>query len=251
MTRKTPDTATIAELLIGYGEDPHHFHCLYCEESTRQGHIYPCGDDLLDARRAMERHLIEAHTSPFHALLRRGKKATGLTEAQSALLGHLHDGLSDREIQPLAGGVSLSTLRNQRFALREKARQARALVALTELAQRQDRRPDQRFITIPGSRRADDERFAITEAEYRKVVAHHFPAGEEGRMDRFPKKEKRKIIVMIQVLKRFQAGRRYSQKEVNEILDTATDDHATLCRFMVDYGFLGRTRDGSEYWVEK
>ena len=28
------------------------------------------------------------------------------------------------------------------------------------------------------------------------------------------------------------------------------EDYTTLCRFMVDYGFLGRTRDGSEYWVE-
>ena len=58
------------------------------------------------------------------------------------------------------------------------------------------------------------------------------------------------MAVRIQILKRFEAKRRYTQREVNEILATAAEDYTTLCRYMVDYGFLGRTRDGAEYWVE-
>ena len=56
--------------------------------------------------------------------------------------------------------------------------------------------------------------------------------------------------MLIQILKRFDTERRYTQTEVNEILATATEDYATLRRYMIDYGFLGRTRDGAEYWVE-
>ena len=33
-------------------------------------------------------------------------------------------------------------------------------------------------------------------------------------------------------------------------LGTAAEDYTTLRQYMVDYGFLGRTRDGAEYWVE-
>ncbi len=69
-------------------------------------------------------------------------------------------------------------------------------------------------------------------------------------MSHFPKKQKHKVAVLIQILKRFDASRRYTQHEVNEVLTSASEDYTTLCRFMVDFGFLGRTRDGAEYWVE-
>ena len=57
--------------------------------------------------------------------------------------------------------------------------------------------------------------------------------------------------MLVHILKRFDANRRYTQLEVNEILaHRESEDYTTLCRYMVDFGFLGRTRDGAEYWVE-
>ncbi len=250
MNRPTRDTAPIEDLIAGYARTGDTFACLHCEETTRRGRIYRHGDDLVEAELAMKHHLDEAHGSPFVALLSLGKKGTGLSDTQRALLGHFHDGLSDREIQPLAGNVSLSTIRNHRFQLREKARQARAFLALMDLLARGDQDPGSRFIDIPGAKAADDERFAITRTEFDKIVGARFPHGPDGQMARFPRKDKHKIAVMIHVLQRFDASRRYTQTEVNEILASASDDHTTLCRFMVDYGFLGRTRDGAEYWVE-
>lgn len=250
MSRPTRDTAPVTDLVAGYARDGDVYACLHCEETTRRSHVYRHGDDLLEAELAMRRHVDAAHGSPFHALLALGKKGTGLSDTQRALLGHFHDGLSDREIQPLAGGVSLSTIRNHRFQLREKARQARALAALMELLERGVQDPGSRFIDIPGAKAADDERFAITRAEFARIVHANFPDGPDGRLARFPRKEKHKIAVMIHVLRRFDASRRYTQTEVNEVLAGVTDDHTTLCRFMVDYGFLGRTRDGADYWVE-
>lgn len=250
MSRITPQNASLSELKAGYSLRDLHFDCLHCNESRRQGHIYPVGDDLLDAEEAIRRHVQSAHGSPFEALLALGKKGTGLSDTQRSLLGWFHAGLGDREIQPLAGDISLSTVRNHRFTLREKARQARAFVAMMELIESGAADAGSSFIEIPGSKRADDERFAITRAEFAKIVHAHFPDGPDGRLDRMPKKEKHKIIVMIQVLKRLAAGRRYTNREMDEILSEASDDHVTLRRYLVDYGFLDRTPDGREYWLD-
>ena len=194
------------------------------------------------------RNLVDKAIDPKRLAL--GKKRTGLSDTQRTLLGHFFDGLSDKQIQPLVGGVSLSTIRNHRFVLREKARQARVFLALMKLLESGSQDPGSRFIEIPGSKSADDERFAITKAEFRKIVSTNFPDGRDGMLSRFPKKQKHKVTVLIQILKRFDSTRRYTESEVNEILMTAAEDYTTLRRYMVDYGFLGRTRDGSEYWVE-
>lgn len=250
MNRPIPDSATPEQLVAGYTSSDSAFACLFCEETTRRGHVYPLGSDLVEAELAMQNHITAAHTSTFHALLGLGKKGTGLSDTHRTLLGHFFDGRSDKQIQPLVGDVSLSTIRNHRFILREKARQARVFLALMELLESGRQDPGSRFIEIPGSQSADDERFAITEAEYKKIIKANFPDGPDAMMSRFPRKQKHKVAVLIHVLKRFDPKRRLSQVEVNEILATAAEDHTTLCRYMVDYRFLGRTRDGAEYWVE-
>jgi hypothetical protein len=250
MNRPLPDSVTLQQLIAGYTSTGSTYECLFCTENLKKGHIYPQGPDLVEAEIAMKNHITATHTSTFHALLALGKKGTGLSDTQRTLLGHFYEVLSDKEIQPLVGDVSLSTIRNHRFVLREKARQAKVLVALMELLASNDHDPEARFIEIPGKKSADDERFAITRAEFRKIIGAQFPEGPDGMMSRFPKKQKRKVAVLIHILQRFDAARRYTQVEVNEILATAFDDYTTLCRYMVDYGFLGRTRDGAEYWVE-
>jgi hypothetical protein len=250
MSNRVPDSATVQQLIDGYTSNDRMFECMFCDGSFRKGHIYPLGEDMVEAELAMKSHISEAHGSAFHALLDLGKKGTGLSEIQRTLLRHFFDGLPDKEIQPLVGGVSLSTIRNHRFVLREKARQARVFLALMELLESGDQDPGSRFIDIPGLKSAGDERFAITEAEFRKIVRANFPDGPGGMLARFPKKQKHKVAVLVQILKRFDASRRYTQREVNEILSTASEDYTTLCRYMVDFGFLGRTRDGAEYWVE-
>lgn len=244
------DSITLPDLTSGYTATDAAFVCLFCEHDTQQGRIYDLAGQLVDAEEAMKRHLAADHGSVFGALLGLGKKGTGLSDVQRALLGHFHAGLSDKEIQPLAGGVSLSTIRNHRFTLREKARQARVFLALMELLERGSQDPGSQFIEIPGRKATDDERFAITRKEFAGIIRGHFPDGPDGKLARFPRKQKRKVAILVHIMKRFDPSRRYTQKEVNEILATASDDYTTLCRYLVDYGFLGRTRDGSEYWVE-
>jgi hypothetical protein len=250
MNHRIPDSATIEQLIDGYTSTTKTFECIFCEESFKKGFIYPLGSDQVEAELAVKNHITAAHGSTFLALLALGKKGTGLSDIQRTLLRHFFDGMSDKEIQPVVGDVSLSTIRNHRFVLREKARQAKVFLALMKLLESGVLAPASQFIEIPGRKSADDERFAITRAEFRKIVRRNFADGPDGMLSRFPKKQKHKVAVLIQILKRFDASRRYTQREVNEILATAFEDYTTLCRYMVDYGFLGRKRDGSEYWVE-
>jgi hypothetical protein len=250
MSKLPESNVSLEDLLAGFTSTGTYFQCLFCGERRRHGRIYQHGSHLVDAKLAMEHHITEAHQSTFQGLLEMGKPGSGLSEVQLNLLGHMYAGLTDKEIQPLAGNVSLSTIRNHRFQLRTKARQAKVLLAIMELLEQRGENPRQNFIEIPGRKAADDERFAITLEEYDKIIQSYFPEGPDGPMKGMPKKEKRKVAVLIHILKRFDPQQRFDQHQVNTILRTVSADHTTLCRYLVDYGFLGRTRDGSTYWVE-
>ena len=52
---------------------------------------------------------------------------------------------------------------------------------------------------------------------------------------------------------KFELGKRYSEKEVNEILNNwhTFEDWAMLRRDLFDKWFLGRDPKGKEYWLEE
>ena len=94
-----------------------------------------------------------------------------------------------------------------------------------------------------------DSRYGITENEREKVLQTYFKNGLDGAVDIFPSKEKRKIMVLQHILKRFDQDKKYSEKEVNDIIKTAHDDYVTVRRYFIEYGFMDRNSDGSQYWV--
>lgn len=67
------------------------------------------------------------------------------------------------------------------------------------------------------------------------------------RLKQIPAQRKKRVIVLQHLLERFEPGRDYSEREVNEILKTAHADFATLRRELIDYGFM--TREGGVYRV--
>ncbi|WP_318618287.1 DUF2087 domain-containing protein [Sporosarcina sp. YIM B06819] len=95
-----------------------------------------------------------------------------------------------------------------------------------------------------------DERFLITDKEREKVLGNYFKQGVNGPLDVFPSKEKRKYIIAQEVIKRFDGGQVYLEKEVNEMLKTVHEDFATIRRFLIDYRFMNRSDDGREYWID-
>lgn len=60
------------------------------------------------------------------------------------------------------------------------------------------------------------------------------------RLKSIPAQRKQRVIVLQKLLERFEPGRKYPEREVNEILKTAHEDFATLRRELVDYGFVVR-----------
>ena len=75
----------------------------------------------------------------------------------------------------------------------------------------------------------------------------------EGKLDRFPgKRQKKKQRLVLQFLaEKFEFGKKYSEKEVNEKLNHyhSFNDPATLRRLMFGSRLLGRTLDGKAYWL--
>lgn len=117
--------ASLEELKRGYVYEGSHCVCLLCGESLEKGIIYPHEGTFYEAERYMQLHIKEEHESVFSYLIGLNKKITGLTEHQNRLLQLFYEGKSDADIQREMEIGSASTIRNHRFTLKEKERQAK------------------------------------------------------------------------------------------------------------------------------
>lgn len=243
--------ASLDEIKRGYifQAETERFICLACGKSFVKGVIYPDKGTLYEAEAFAKRHIVKEHGSMFRHLLNLNKKLTGLTDLQKQLLQFFYDGLSDAGIVQALDGGSTSTIRNHRFMLREKQKQAKVFLAIMELLQEKTEKKSA-FINVPLSATMLDERYAITVEENEDILKAYFRQGPDGPITGFPKKEKRKVAILRHIVKRFECGRLYTEKEVNEILKTAFDDYVTLRRYLIEYGFMDRKDDGSQYWVK-
>lgn len=75
----------------------------------------------------------------------------------------------------------------------------------------------------------------------------------EGKVIRFPSKHAAKQAVVAYIAEKFEVGRDYTEREVNELLERwhTFGDLFLLRRSLVDYKLLARTPNGSRYWVIK
>lgn len=92
--------------------------------------------------------------------------------------------------------------------------------------------------------------YVITEKEEEEILNKYFKEGIDGPLSTFPIKEKRKLVVLKNIIKRFEYGKIYNEKEVNNILKNVYSDYVIIRRYLIDYGFMDRKNDGSEYWVK-
>ena len=84
------------------------------------------------------------------------------------------------------------------------------------------------------------------EAYDRKVVEDY--SLPDGRLKTIPAQRKKLEAVLRYVVKAFEPGVRYSEKQVNEILSHFHEDTASLRRELVGYGLMQREGGGKEYW---
>ncbi|MDO7907452.1 DUF2087 domain-containing protein [Paenibacillus sp. JX-17] len=240
--------ASADELKQGYIQENGYYLCLLDGFIAEQGVIYPVGNRLYDAERFIQHHIREAYGSVFEYLTQLDKKLTGLTEHQSHLLRLFHQGKSDREIMEETGISSASTIRNHRFSLKEKERQAKLFLAMMELLKEKDQHAPI-FVQPHKSARMLDDRYNVTEEENEQVLDKYFPHGRDGLLKTFKLKEKNRWIVLREIARRFEPGRTYTEPEANAVIQSAFSDYVTVRRYLIEYGFIDREEDGSRYWL--
>lgn len=68
----------------------------------------------------------------------------------------------------------------------------------------------------------------------------------EGRLRAIPSRREKRLAVLDYVVRVFEPGVRYPEKEVDVALRAFHDDHAALRRYLVDEGLL--SRENNVYW---
>ncbi len=70
----------------------------------------------------------------------------------------------------------------------------------------------------------------------------------DGHLKDFPVQQKKLEAVLRYAVKLFEPGKRYGEKQVNEILLQMNEDTARLRRNLVEFGLMKRQGGGGEYW---
>jgi len=83
------------------------------------------------------------------------------------------------------------------------------------------------------------------EEKYKKEVLSHF--FKYGKLTQIPMQRKKREIVLKEIAKQFEPGRKYEETEVNEIIHRFHDDHCTIRREMIACGIMARK--DSLYWL--
>ncbi|HEY9529278.1 MAG TPA: metalloregulator ArsR/SmtB family transcription factor [Anaerolineales bacterium] len=82
---------------------------------------------------------------------------------------------------------------------------------------------------------------------YDKKVIRDY-ARRDGSLKTLPAQQKKLEAILRYVVKSFVIGKRYSEKQVNEILKRYHEDTATLRRELVGFGLMQREGGGGAYW---
>ncbi len=249
MIDKLIENLDITDLKNGYilNNTTKTYQCLFCSVVFEKGMVYPVNEKWLTAKRAVRHHVEQAHGEVFHQLLGLGKEHTGLSDIQQELLELIYDGFTDKQIALKLGGKSASTIRNHRFQLRKRKKEAKLFLSIMDLLEKRDKSKED-YMEIPVEKSILQEKLLINPQEEEKIRKRFFKPDGSGFLELIPRKQESRLIVFHYISQQFNSGKIYREKEVNEILGSLFHDPISLRRYLVDYKFLQRKRDGSEYW---
>ena len=92
--------------------------------------------------------------------------------------------------------------------------------------------------------------FQLSQARAGAPPVLHDLVDEQGRITRWPGKQKDQEVLLRFLIEKFEPERGYTERQVNDLLQTwyLDADYVLVRRSLVDAGLLQRTRDGSRYW---
>ena len=248
------------EIVNGYllDDDDNAFICIDCGKRFEIGEMFKLGDRFFEASRAIQIHVETEHSNRLNGLLDTENKYLSLTDNQKELLNLFNRGLTDNEVAKQLK-VSPSTIRHQRFMFREKAKSAKIYLAVWEMVSaglgknknsgNSELLQQQELFPVHGGAKMIDERYVITEEENKKIMEGVFESLEPLKLKVFSSKEKKKIVILRKIAEQFEKNRQYTEKEVNNILADIYEDHVTIRRYLIEYGYMDRTKDGKAYWL--
>lgn len=246
------DDHSVEDLMQGfcYHADSKTYHCLLCNKSFETGEIFRYGDRYFDALKAIELHIKQEHGGMFGQLIGKESKYSTLTDKQKEILDLIQLGLSDRDIAAKLG-ISPSTVRHQKFSFREKAKQAKLYLAIYELAFAAHPCEKDSLVPIHEGAKMVDDRYIITKEEREKILNTVFSSLSPLKLKIFSAKEKKKIVTLQKIMEQFEKDKVYTEKQINEVLKDIYEDYPTLRRYLIEYGFMERSKDCHDYWVKK
>ncbi len=76
---------------------------------------------------------------------------------------------------------------------------------------------------------------------------------DEGKINQWPARQALKLEILKYLSEKFEMEKSYTEKEVNTIISSwhTFNDYFLLRRGLIDAKLLARTKDGSQYWLEK
>ncbi|MGL4737523.1 MAG: DUF2087 domain-containing protein [Cellulosilyticaceae bacterium] len=245
--------ATVEEIKRGYIEEDVYYQCIICGEKFVKGEVFPFEARFFDARKMITLHIQEQHHSMLRYMMQMNRSFLGITDVQRDFLQYLIESADDKEVAAKMG-IHPSTVRNHKYRLREKEKQAKLFLAMMELVEAdQDKSMQQVEDTVLHSTSKTatmvDDRYNTTEAEKEKIIRSYMD--ETGSLKSYPAKEKRKIVVLEAISKNFKKGRSYNEHEVNLMLTRIYSDHVLLRRALIEYGFMERDQTGTKYWIKE
>jgi len=84
----------------------------------------------------------------------------------------------------------------------------------------------------------------VEEDAYRKKVIRAF--FRQGRLVQIPAQQKKKQVILEEIVKAFTPGERYSEWDVNKMLVDFNEDVASLRRYLVEFKLMDRAK--GSYW---
>lgn len=96
------------------------------------------------------------------------------------------------------------------------------------------------FVTAGAS---EEDVQAVREEEYRQKVLKTF--FEYGKLKQIPAQRKKKLICYEEIVKQFEFGHVYEEKELSDIIAEINEDYCYIRRDMIAEGLL--KRDGAQY----
>lgn len=242
------DDIDVSDLKQGYQEQKHGYSCVICGAKFSKQEVYPVDAHFLTAEAAMKYHIHSEHSDRIDDMILETSRYNTLTDHQKQLFQLFAQGKSDKEIAQQLN-LSASTVRHQKFMFREKYKQAKFYLALYENVFIHPE--DLHLMEIHEQAPIMDDRFIISDEERETILAKRFASLKPLKLASFPAKEKSKIVILTKICELFESERTYTEAEINKILKEVYDDYVTLRRYLIEYRYLERNKDGSAYWLTK